>query len=199
MKALIVVDVQNDFCPGGSLPVQEGDQVVPFINGVRDEFPLVVFTQDWHPHDHKSFASNNPGTRPGDVIELDSLAQILWPDHCVQGSPGAEFHPGLIVRPEDPVFRKGEVPALDSYSGFRDNDKRNETGLRRFLQDRGVDTVYVAGLATDVCVKFTVLDALEFGFKTYVYKSGCRAVTLRPRDEDDACREMERAGAVLLA
>ena len=199
MKALLVVDVQNDFCPGGALAVKDGDTVVPFINAKRQEFPLTVFTQDWHPRNHKSFASNNPGTQPGQIVRQGNIDQIMWPDHCVQDTSGAAFHPALDVRPDDPVFRKGEVPELDSYSGFRDNDKRHETGLRQFLTERGVDEVYVAGIATDVCVKFTVLDALEFGFKVYVYKDGCRAVNLQPEDETKAYREMEAAGAVLLS
>lgn len=199
MKAFIVVDVQNDFCPGGALEVKEGDRVVPFINAKRDEFPLVVFTQDWHPQNHKSFASNNPGTQPGDVIQMNGMEQIMWPDHCVQESHGAEFHPQLERRPDDPVFRKGDIPELDSYSGFRDNDKRRETGLREYLRSQGVDEVHIAGLATDVCVKFTVLDACEFGFQTHVYRDGCRAVNLHPDDEQKAYREMEEAGAIVHA
>ena len=198
MKAFIVVDVQNDFCPGGSLAVTDGDQVVPVINERREDFELTVFTQDWHPRNHASFASNNPGTKPGQVIKLDGVDQIMWPDHCVQESKGARFHADLDVRPDDPVFHKGELTEVDSYSGFLDNDQRHETGLRKFLQDKGVDEVYVAGLATDYCVKFTVLDALKFGFKTHVYRSGCRAVNLQPDDEQKAYQEMEQAGAVLL-
>ena len=198
-KAFIVVDVQNDFCPGGSLEVHEGDRVVPFINAKRGEFELTVFTQDWHPRHHKSFASNNPGTEPGQVIDLNGQPQIMWPDHCVQDSEGARFHPQLDVHPDDPVFRKGQVPEVDSYSGFQDNDKRTETGLRAFLQQQGVREVYVAGLATDVCVRYTVLDALAFGFRTYVYRAGCRAVNLHPDDEEAAYRAMEEAGAVVLS
>ncbi|HKI98388.1 MAG TPA: bifunctional nicotinamidase/pyrazinamidase [bacterium] len=198
MKAFIVVDVQNDFCPGGSLAVTEGDRVVPVVNDHRKEFELTVFTQDWHLPDHMSFASNHPGTKPFDVIRLGGQDQVLWPDHCVQGSQGAAFHPDLDVRPQDPVFRKGELTEVDSYSGFLDNDRKHETGLRRFLQDKGITEVYVAGLATDVCVKFTVLDALKYGFKTYVYKGGCRAVNVQPDDERNAWQEMEQAGAILL-
>jgi nicotinamidase/pyrazinamidase len=198
MKAFIVVDVQNDFCPGGSLAVSDGDRVVPVINERRKAFELTVFTQDWHPPDHTSFASNNPGTAPGQVIALDGMEQVMWPDHCVQRSKGAQFHADLDVRSGDPVFHKGELSEVDSYSGFLDNDRRHETGLRQYLQDKGVDEVYVAGLATDYCVKFTVLDALRFGFKTRVYRAGCRAVNLHPDDEKKAYREMEQAGAVLL-
>lgn len=199
MKAFIVVDVQNDFCPGGSLAVKDGDQVVSVINERRRQFDLTVFTQDWHPRGHASFASSHPGTTPGQVIRLDGQAQVMWPDHCVQESKGAAFHPDLDVRPQDPVVHKGELPRVDSYSGFMDNDREHETGLRTLLQERGVDEVYVAGLATDYCVKFTVLDALRFGFKTYVYRAGCRAVNLQPGDEQKAYQEMEQAGAVLLS
>ena len=197
-KAFLVVDVQNDFCPGGSLEVRAGDEVVPFINAKRREFELVVFTQDWHPANHQSFASQHPGKRPFDVIDLHSQSQVLWPDHCVQGTRGAEFHPGLDVRAEDPVFRKGQLAAVDSYSGFLDNDRRNETGLREFLQQQGVAEVYVVGLATDVCVRFTVLDAVQFGFRAFIYPAGCRAVNLQPDDERNAYRAMEEAGAVVL-
>lgn len=199
MKALIVVDVQNDFCPEGALPAQKGDEVVPVINALREGYPLTVFTQDWHPRNHESFASNHPGRKPGEVIDLHGIEQILWPDHCVQESPGAAFHPGLDVRPDDPVVRKGELPGVDSYSGFLDNDRKHETGLRDLLQRQGVTEVHVVGLATDYCVKYTVLDALKFGFTTLVHKGGCRPVNLNPGDEEQAFREMERAGATLLA
>jgi nicotinamidase/pyrazinamidase len=197
MKALIVVDVQNDFCPGGSLAVQDGDRVVPYINGIRDEYPLVVFTQDWHPSDHSSFASNNPGTQVGEFIELGGQQQIMWPDHCVRETKGAEFHRDLELRPGDPVVHKGELSEVDSYSGFLDNDRRHETGLRTLLQEKGVDDVAVAGLATDYCVKFTVLDALKFGFKVTVLREGCRAVNLSPGDGEKAFAEMAQAGAEL--
>jgi nicotinamidase/pyrazinamidase len=197
MKALIVVDVQNDFCPGGSLAVQDGDRVVPYINGIRDEYPLVVFTQDWHPSDHSSFASNNPGMQVGEFIELGGQQQIMWPDHCVRETKGAEFHRDLELRPGDPVVHKGELSEVDSYSGFLDNDRRHETGLRTLLQEKGVDDVAVAGLATDYCVKFTVLDALKFGFKVTVLREGCRAVNLSPGDGEKAFAEMAQAGAEL--
>ena len=198
MKALIVVDVQNDFCPGGSLGVSGGDQVVPFINSVRDEFPITVFTQDWHPKGHQSFASTHPGTKVGEFIKVHGFDQVMWPDHCVQHTQGAEFHPDLELRPADPVFHKGELEAVDSYSGFLDNDREHETGLRAFLQQQGVDEVSVTGLATDYCVKFTVLDALGFNLKVSVYRQGCRAVNLQPGDENKAFAAMEAAGAELV-
>lgn len=197
MKALIVVDVQNDFCPGGSLAVSGGDQVAPFINRIRENYPLVVFSQDWHPAAHKSFSSNNPGSSVGEFIKLGGQDQIMWPDHCVQGSPGAEFHQELEVRPEDPVVRKGEHSDVDSYSAFFDNDHKQETGLRALLEERGVSEVDVVGLATDYCVKFTVLDALELGLHVGVPREGCRAVNLQPGDGDKAFDEMETAGANL--
>jgi len=189
------VDVQNDFCPGGALAVQHGDDVVHFINRIRGRYPLIVFTQDWHPSNHKSFASNNPGAKVGEVIQLAGAPQVMWPDHCVQGTTGADFHPGLNRRPDDPVFRKGQVPEIDSYSGFMDNDHRHETGLRTFLAGRDVTAVTVVGLATDYCVKFTVLDALKFGLKVQVLKGGCRAVNLQPGDEARAYADMQEAGA----
>ena len=197
MEALIVVDVQNDFCPGGALAVERGDEVVPVVNRIRGGHPLVVFTQDWHPKDHASFASNNPGTEVFQTIQLLGQPQVMWPDHCVQESPGAEFRAGLDIRPDDPVFRKGEFREVDSYSAFLDNDQRHETGLREFLQQQNVDQLTEVGLATDYCVKFTVLDARKFGFAVRVLREGCRAVNMDPKDEERAYIEMEAAGAVL--
>ena len=194
MHALLVVDVQNDFCPGGALEVPHGDEVVPFINGIRDRFGLVVFTQDWHPADHVSFASNHPGRQPFETMDLEGLEQILWPDHCVQRTPGAAFVAELDVRPDDPVIRKGDLSGIDSYSGFLDNDKQHETGLRRLLQDKGVDEVYITGVATDVCVKYTALDARQAGFRTHVYREGTRAVNQRPGDDERAYQQMAAAG-----
>ena len=198
MKSLLVVDVQNDFCPGGSLAVKDGDRVVPFINSLRKSFPLTVFTRDCHPPGHSSFASSNPGAKVGDVIRLNGGEQVMWPDHCVRDTPGADFHPGLVVLPSDPVFFKGELKEVDSYSAFLDNDRSHETGLRAFLKEQRVTDVFVVGLATDYCVKFTVLDALGMGFTTHVYRAGCRAVNLKPGDEEGAYREMTGAGAELI-
>ena len=195
MKALIVVDVQNDFCPGGSLAVTDGDQVVPFINSIRNDYPLVVFSQDWHPAAHKSFASNNPGTSVGQFIKLDGQDQIMWPDHCVQESSGAQFRHDLMMQADDPIVRKGELTEVDSYSAFFDNDHKHETGLRALLEKHGVTEVDVVGLATDYCVKFTVLDALALALQVTVLRDGCRAVNLQPGDGDKALEEMEAAGA----
>lgn len=198
MKAFIVVDVQNDFLPGGNLAVPEGDEVVPFINGVMPEFGLVVATQDWHPADHGSFASQHPGKRPGEIIELNGLDQILWPDHCVQHSFGASFASGLDIEQIGHVVRKGSDPRVDSYSGFFDNGHKVDTGLDDLLKRKGVDTIYIAGLAGDVCVKFTALDGVSLGYKTYLYKQGTRAVNLNQGDFDKALEEMERAGVTII-
>jgi nicotinamidase/pyrazinamidase len=195
MKALIIVDVQNDFCPGGALAVREGDQVVPVVNRIQARFDLVVATQDWHPANHGSFAANHPGRNPGEVIELAGLSQILWPVHCVQGTTGAELHPALERSRIAHVVHKGTDPAIDSYSGFFDNGRRAATGLEQFLRDRDVDEVYVCGLATDYCVKATALDAGSLGFKTHLIEDACRGVDLRPGDVQRSIEAM-RAGGV---
>ena len=197
MEALIIVDVQNDFCPGGALGVRGGDEVVPFINRIRDRWELVVFSQDWHPADHSSFASNNPGREPGDIIKAGGMDQIMWPDHCVQNTHGSRFHPDLDVRAGDPVIRKGELREVDSYSAFLDVDGKHETGLRKLLRSRGAETLTIAGLTTDYCVRFSVLDALNFGFTVTVLSEGCRAVNLRPGDDEKAFVQMVSAGAVV--
>ncbi len=194
MPALLLVDLQNDFCPGGALAVPEGDLVVPIANRLIDAFELVVATQDWHPADHGSFAANHPGKRPGDVIELDGLEQILWPVHCVQNTPGAEFHPELNLDRVTHVFQKGTDPKVDSYSGFFDNGRRAATGLGDYLREQGVRRVYVCGLATDYCVAFTALDAAELGFETYLVEDACRGVNLKPGDVDRAVAEMRSQG-----
>ena len=194
MKALIIVDVQNDFCPGGALPVPEGDAVVPVINRVQPGYDLVVATQDWHPANHGSFAANHPGRAVGDQIVLAGLPQTLWPVHCVQNTPGAAFHPGLNLNRIARVFRKGTDQAIDSYSGFFDNGHRAATGLADFLRDRGVEEVHVCGLATDYCVKYTALDAVELGFRTALLADACRGVELHPGDVQRAIEEMQRRG-----
>lgn len=194
MDALIVVDVQNDFLPGGALAVGRGDEVVPVINSLMDRFGLVVATQDWHPADHGSFAANHPGGAPGERIELDGLPQILWPVHCVQGTPGAAFAPGLRTERFAAVYRKGVDPRVDSYSGFYDNGRKRSTGLAEDLRRRGVTTVYVAGLATDYCVKATALDARSEGFETFVVEDASRGVELSPGDVATALAELRSAG-----
>lgn len=195
-KALIIVDVQNDFTPGGALPVPEGDQVVDVINGLQSKYGLVVATQDWHPKNHGSFASNH-GKMPGEIITLNGLTQILWPDHCVQGSWGAEFVEGLSMDKIVRVFQKGTDPEVDSYSGLFDNGHRKDTGLGDFLKDQKVDDVYIAGLATDYCVKFTALDTVKLGFRTHVIREACRGVNLSPTDVDEALEQLRRSGVLI--
>jgi len=194
-NALLLVDIQNDFIPGGSLVIPGGDEVVPIANRLSRRFDLVLASQDWHPADHGSFASQYGGRSPGDVVELNGLEQVLWPDHCVQGSPGAEFVTGLDMTRVDRVFRKGTDPGVDSYSAFFDNGRRKSTGLADYLAQKEVDVLYVMGLATDYCVKFTVLDARREGLRTFVVEDGCRGVELRAGDVAQALREMRDAGA----
>ncbi len=198
MKALVVVDLQNDFMPGGSLAVAQGDQVVPVANTLMRRSELVVATQDWHPADHASFAVNHPGALPGEVIDLEGIRQVLWPAHCVQDTRGAEFHDGLDQSSIDHVVRKGTDPRIDSYSAFFDNGHRKETELARYLRERGVDALTLLGLATDYCVKFTALDALELGFRVEVAAQGCRAVDLAEGDGAAAFEEMRRAGCGII-
>lgn len=197
-SALIIVDVQNDFIPGGALAVKEGDQVVPIINSLQGKFPTVIGTQDFHPADHGSFAANHPGKNPGEFIDLNGLNQILWPVHCVQGSPGAEFQKDLIREGWAAIFQKGMNPGVDSYSGFYDNARRGDTGLGDFLKEKGIKTVFVAGLALDYCVKFTALDAVSLGFETYLIVDATRAVNIQPTDGELAIREMEAAGVKII-
>lgn len=194
MKALILVDIQNDFLPGGALAVAEGDAVVPVANRLAPYFDLVVATQDFHPAEHGSFAANHPGKSPYEEIDLHGLPQVLWPVHCVQHSPGSDFAPGLDLAQVPHIFPKGTDPDIDSYSGFFDNGRRKSTGLGEFLQAQGVKDVYVMGLATDYCVKFTALDAVSLGFATYLVRDGIRGVNIQPEDSADAIREMEAAG-----
>jgi nicotinamidase/pyrazinamidase len=198
MQALILVDIQNDFVPGGALAVPDGHAIVPLVNRLVERFDLVVATQDWHPPDHGSFAANHSGKKPGDVVDLHGLPQILWPVHCVQNTPGAEFVPALNVRRVDKIFVKGADSQIDSYSGFFDNGHRKATGLGDYLTQRSTNEVYVAGLATDYCVKFTALDAQELGFKTFLIEDACRGVNLKPVDVARAVEEIKRAGVIVL-
>jgi nicotinamidase/pyrazinamidase len=199
MSALILVDLQNDFMPGGALAVPDGDAVIPLANRVAASFELVVATQDWHPPGHGSFASQHPGAGPGDSIELDGLRQELWPDHCVQGTSGAELHADLDVRQITKFFQKGTDPRIDSYSTFFDNARRKSTGLADYLKEKDVGEVYLMGLATDYCVKFSVLDAVKLGFKTNMIEDGCRGINLKAGDVSRAIGEMESAGAVIVS
>ncbi len=197
MKALILVDLQNDFVSGGALEISEGDQVIPAANRLQRVFDLVVATQDWHPANHGSFAVNHPGKSPGDVVELAGLPQVLWPAHCVQGSHGADFVPDLDRQGFQRVFRKGYDPLVDSYSGFFDNGERHSTGLAEYLHEMGVMQCYILGLATDYCVKFTALDARRMEFETFLVLDACRGVGLNKGDIERSIEEMEATGVVL--
>jgi nicotinamidase/pyrazinamidase len=194
MKALVLIDIQNDFVPGGALAVPDGDAIVPIVNELQKRFELVVATQDWHPPDHASFAANHAGRKPGETIQLNGLQHILWPVHCVQNTRGAEFVQTLDRSRIKQLFQKGTNPKIDSYSGFFDNAHLKATGLERYLASKAVTHIYIAGLATDYCVKFTALDALPLGFKTYVIEDACRGVNLKPNDVVDALSQMEEAG-----
>ncbi|MDA5556816.1 bifunctional nicotinamidase/pyrazinamidase [Shimia sp. MMG029] len=177
-EALIVIDVQNDFCPGGALAVPEGDQIVPGINARMQDFGTIVLTQDWHPSGHSSFASSHSGKAPYDMIEMPYGPQVLWPDHCVQGSAGAAFHKDLDIDRADLIIRKGMNPAIDSYSAFFENDQNTPTGLEGYLRTRGVTALTLVGLATDFCVNFSAQDAARLGFKVRVQADLCRAIDL---------------------
>lgn len=198
MIALLVVDIQNDFLPGGALGVPDGDSVVPIANRLTECFDLVLATQDWHPADHGSFAANHPNRFPGEMIDLNGTMQILWPVHCVQGSPGAEFSSQLRTDRFAKVFRKGTDPGIDSYSSFFDNARKRSTGLSDYLQDQNVDELFICGLATDYCVKYSVLDCTSLGIRTSVIADACRGVNLKPDDSTAAIAEMHRAGAFII-
>ena len=176
--ALIVIDVQNDFCPGGALAVSGGDEIVAGINAHMTEFAAVILTQDWHPAGHSSFASSHPGKAPFEVAEMPYGAQVLWPDHCIQGTPGAAFHPGLETTRADAIIRKGMNPSIDSYSAFFENDHETPTGLDGYLRTRGIDALTMVGLATDFCVNFSAVDAARLGYAVTVRRDLCRAIDL---------------------
>lgn len=176
--ALLVIDVQNDFIPGGQLPVPEGDHIVPLINRLARQFKQVVIAQDWHPNGHASFASSHPGHQPYDVIQLPYGEQTLWPEHCVQASPGAELHPQLDLPHAQLIIRKGCNPDIDSYSAFLEADRRTTTGLSGYLKERGIDTVYMVGLALDFCVMYSALDARAAGLNAFVVLDACRAIDM---------------------
>ena len=198
MKALILVDIQNDFLPGGALAVPDGDAVIPIANKLQSAFPLVVATQDWHPANHGSFAASHPGKKIYEHIELNGLPQTLWPVHCVQNTPGAALAASLNQERIAKIFQKGTDAGIDSYSGLFDNGHRKSTGLGEWLKAQGVTEVFVCGLATDYCVKFTALDTLQFGFKTTLVEDASRGVNVRPDDVQNAIEEMKRAGVEIV-
>jgi nicotinamidase/pyrazinamidase len=199
MKALLIVDVQNDFLPGGALQVKGGDRILPVLKRLMKEgnFDFIVACQDCHPKNHSSFAVVH-GKKPGDHILLDGLQQILWPSHCVQGTDGAKFSNQIDVSRIDRVFFKGADPKVDSYSAFFDNARRHQTGLKDFLESKGVKDLYMAGLATDYCVKYSAMDALSLGLNVFVVVDGCKGVDLMPGDTERAIKEIERAGAKVI-
>jgi len=193
MHALLVIDVQNDFCPGGKLEVPGGDQIIDTINQLTPFFNCVVQTQDWHPLDHSSFASNHKGKKPYESISVDYGEQVLWPNHCVQESRGAEFHSDLETNYTNMIIRKGFRPEIDSYSAFFENDKTTNTGLKGYLDSLNIRTVFITGLATDFCVKWSALDAVKCGFKTYVVEDAVKGININ-ESVDKAMKEMYDAG-----
>ncbi|MCU1770131.1 bifunctional nicotinamidase/pyrazinamidase [Pseudomonas sp. RSB 5.4] len=195
--ALLVIDVQNDFTPGGQLAVPEGDLIVPLINRLSGLFKQVIIAQDWHPTGHASFASSHPGRKPYDVIQLPYGEQTLWPDHCVQGTAGAEFHPKLDLPHAQLIIRKGCNPDIDSYSAFLEADRRTTTGLAGYLKERGIDTVYMVGLALDFCVMYSALDARAAGFNAFVVLDACRAIDM-DGSLATAMERMQTAGVGLI-
>ena len=197
MRALLIIDVQNDFCPGGALAVPDGDAVIPAINDLQPAYDLVVASQDWHPPDHRSVASQHPGPAVGTLTTLDGLPQVLWPDHCVQGTPGAALCDALDQARVAAIFRKGTDRAIDSYSAAFDNGRRKATGLIPYLHGLGVTEVDVVGLATDYCVAFTARDLADAGFTTAVLRHACRGVNLHPGDVDRALAQLTEAGVAV--
>lgn len=197
MKALVIVDIQNDFCPGGALAVPGGDKIIPLVNELSGQFDCVVQTQDWHPADHLSFASNHEGKSPYDTVDMDYGKQVLWPDHCIQGSKGAEFHPDVETVPSQVIIRKGYRKHIDSYSAFFENDHDTTTGLHGYLTERKIEELVITGLATDFCVKWTVLDALKLGYKVTLVQDAVRGIDI-DGSVDAAIKEMNEAGTQMV-
>ncbi|HTV47035.1 MAG TPA: bifunctional nicotinamidase/pyrazinamidase [Phycisphaerae bacterium] len=196
--ALIIVDLQNDFVPGGALAVIGGDEIIPLVNQLQSHFDLIVATQDWHPANHGSFAANHLGRRVFELATLGGLPQMLWPIHCVEGTAGAEFVPGLQTTRIKKIIHKGTDQGIDSYSGFFDNGHRKATGLDDYLRAQEVSDVYIVGLATDYCVKFTALDARQLGFETHLIEDACRGVDLNPGDVEQAIAQVRSAGVKVI-
>ena len=196
-KALIMIDIQNDFCPGGALAVPEGDRIIPQVNAMQKDFAIRVLTQDWHPANHASFAVNQGDAEPYSVIDMPYGPQVLWPAHCVQGTEGAAFHPDLATDGADLILRKGFRPQIDSYSAFFENDHKTRTGLEGYLRERGVHELVLVGLATDFCVRYSAVDAARLGFAVTVVESACRAIDL-DGSLDEARRDMLDHGVKLV-
>jgi nicotinamidase/pyrazinamidase len=199
MNALLIVDVQNDFLPGGNLAVSQGNQIIPVINDLQKKFNLIIASRDWHPANHGSFASNHPGKKPGDTTVLNGLDQILWPDHCIQGSPGAELSSLLNQSLIHKIIFKGSNPEVDSYSAFFDNGHKIETELHQYLRKKGVKRLFITGLAADVCVWFTINDALKLGYETFLITDATKGVNMNPGDTEKALKDMEQKGANLIS
>ncbi|RKY03546.1 MAG: bifunctional nicotinamidase/pyrazinamidase [Spirochaetes bacterium] len=197
-NAFVIVDVQNDFCPGGKLAVSEGDKIVPIINDLSSIFFKVIATQDWHPSNHVSFAKSHPGKNEFETIELEDNVQILWPEHCVQGTKGADFHPDLDLRPVDLIIRKGTNPNLDSYSAFFENDHKTATGLGYYLKGFGIKKVFLCGLATDVCVFYSAMDSAYLGFETYVIEDASRGVDVPEGNLKNSLDKMIQSGIKII-
>ena len=190
-RALIVVDVQNDFCEGGALAVPGSNDIIPYINSIMEKgtYDKIIFTQDWHPNNHRSFASNN-NRNVGETITLNGAPQFMWPDHCVQGTFGAEFHKDLDVSKADTIIQKGKNPQIDSYSGFQDNNHFMKTGLEEYLKENDIQVVEIVGLALDYCVKFTAMDSISLGYPTIVHFNGTKAVNVKPDSARDTIYQM---------
>ena len=199
MKALLVVDMENDFMPKGSLGVKGADEIVPLINKLMTQFPLVVASKDWHPEDHCSFAASHPGKKPGDVIEIKGHSQVLWPAHCVRNTRGAEFTPTLKKELISSIFYKGTDTLIDSYSAFYDNDRCKSTGLTDYLKSHNVTELYIVGLTTDYCVVYSALDAIDEDFKVTVFQDACRGINLHPHDVDNALAAIAAKGGRVIS
>lgn len=199
-KALLIVDVQNDFCEGGALEVKNANKIISIINKLikSDYFDFIVATKDWHPRNHKSFASNHKNKNIYDVIKLNGIPQVLWSNHCIQRTKGSRFHKDLEIDRKFKVITKGKNPEVDSYSGFYDNDHKSSTGLTHYLTKQKITEVYVVGLATDYCVKFTALDSVKEGFKTYLFKDAVKGVNINKEDSKKAIDEMREAGVKII-
>ncbi|HKL14881.1 MAG TPA: bifunctional nicotinamidase/pyrazinamidase [Balneolaceae bacterium] len=197
MKALLIVDLQNDFCEGGALEVPGGSSIVPTVNTLIDSFDAVIQTQDWHPSGHASFASHHEGKNPYDTIEMDYGTQVLWPDHCVRGSKGAEFHPDLNTTKSQVIIRKGFRPEIDSYSAFFENDHKTKTGLTGYLKTRGITDLYMVGLATDFCVKWSVTDGLKEGFNVFIVEDAVKGIDI-DGSVNEAWDEMKSEGVSIV-
>ncbi len=197
-NALIITDIQLDFCPGGALAVNEGDRIIPVVNAIAPKFDKIIATQDWHPDTHLSFAANHPGKKIYEMVDLGGVPQVLWPAHCVQGSQGADFHPDLDLRPVDLVIRKGQNPGIDSYSAFMENDKKTRTGLDGYLKGLGITQLFFTGLATDYCVFYSAMDAAGLGFEVFVVLDACRGVDVPEDNVQRAKSVMKRNGITLI-